>query len=202
MEALGLVSGASYGRAINNRGQVAGWGGIPRGGVVSFRYTDEIGIHALGELPGPNTGAGGIRESVASGINDMGQVVGWACIHDELGGCDVRHGFLYTDGWGMVDLNALIPSGSDWILASASDINNRGQIVGSGLLNGQDRAFLLTPIPEPGSGVLLAAAGFVVLGVWAGCRLLRVESGNVQRPANAHLVHSRAAGQAYGIVKP
>lgn len=34
-------------------------------------------------------------------------------------------------------------------LTVARDINNRGQIVGSGLVNGETRAFLLTPVPEP-----------------------------------------------------
>jgi probable HAF family extracellular repeat protein len=45
----------------------------------------------------------------------------------------------------MADLNSLIPAGSGWVLTGANAINNRGQIVGSGVLNGQTQAFLLTP---------------------------------------------------------
>ncbi len=46
----------------------------------------------------------------------------------------------------MADLNTLIPRDSGWVLLSANDINNRGQIVGYGRRNGQKRAFLLTPL--------------------------------------------------------
>ena len=38
-----------------------------------------------------------------------------------------------------------IPEGTGWDLGSARDINNRGQIVGNGILNGESRAYLLTP---------------------------------------------------------
>lgn len=49
----------------------------------------------------------------------------------------------------MLDLNALIPAGSNWTLNEANDINEHGQIVGRGRLNGQERAFLLTPASPP-----------------------------------------------------
>jgi hypothetical protein len=63
---------------------------------------------------------------------------------------------------------------SGWNLQSAVAINNKGQIVASGLLNNQRliRAFLLTPvthtpksIPEPTSalGLLSSIFGFVYL---------------------------------------
>jgi hypothetical protein len=45
----------------------------------------------------------------------------------------------------MEDLNTLIPASSGWTLNSAADINLWGQIVGSGMLNGQAHGFLLTP---------------------------------------------------------
>ena len=46
----------------------------------------------------------------------------------------------------IIDLNTVegIPSG--WILAKAEGINNSGQIVGRGVYDGSDRAFLITPI--------------------------------------------------------
>ena len=46
----------------------------------------------------------------------------------------------------MKDLNTLISSRLGWVLNTAVDINNGGQIIGSGTLTGQVRGFLLTPI--------------------------------------------------------
>jgi hypothetical protein len=45
----------------------------------------------------------------------------------------------------MKDLNTLLPAGSGWLLNTATDINDRGQIVGAGMHNGHHRAYLLTP---------------------------------------------------------
>ena len=45
----------------------------------------------------------------------------------------------------MKDLNALLPRGSGWVLNNAWDINDKGQITGNGLHNGNARAFRLTP---------------------------------------------------------
>jgi hypothetical protein len=46
----------------------------------------------------------------------------------------------------MKDLNTLIPRNSGWELTSAKSINDAGQIVGNGVINGQNHAFLATPI--------------------------------------------------------
>ena len=49
----------------------------------------------------------------------------------------------------MADLNTLVPSGSGFQLDSAVDINDRGEIVGSGILaNGNAHAILLIPCDE------------------------------------------------------
>ncbi len=45
----------------------------------------------------------------------------------------------------MKDLNKLIPPGSGWVLVEADGVNDSGQIVGMGMHNGQEHAFLLTP---------------------------------------------------------
>ena len=37
------------------------------------------------------------------------------------------------------------PAGSGWSLSRAQDINDRGEIVGRGIHNGAQRAFLLSP---------------------------------------------------------
>lgn len=45
----------------------------------------------------------------------------------------------------MRDLNTLIAANSGWELQSATAINVAGKIVGTGTLNGQQHAALLTP---------------------------------------------------------
>jgi hypothetical protein len=45
----------------------------------------------------------------------------------------------------MIDLQTRIPADSGWTLLAALGINERGQISGFGIHDGQYRAFLLTP---------------------------------------------------------
>lgn len=84
--------------------------------------------------------------SEAHGINNHTAVVGMTF-------CSAfAHAFLWQNG-ALQDLNAMIPAGSGWELVDAEAINDAGQIVGWGLLNGQfPQAFILTPqsaVPEP-----------------------------------------------------
>lgn len=78
-------------------------------------------------------------------INNVGQIVGTS------GG----RALVWSDG-AVADLNALIPQDLGWTLLRANAINDNGWIVGNGLLAGNDQAFLLVPVPEPSSMVLLA----------------------------------------------
>jgi hypothetical protein len=48
-------------------------------------------------------------------------------------------------------LQNLVAPGSGWTLDQATQINDDGQIAGIGVLNGVAEAYLLTPVPEPGS---------------------------------------------------
>ena len=83
-------------------------------------------------------GALGGSRSVATAINGRGDVVG---------NVDGVLAFLYEKGsGGMRDLNVFIAPDSDWVLRSATGINDRGQIAGTGEYRGTLRAFLLTPI--------------------------------------------------------
>lgn len=66
----------------------------------------------------------------------------------------VLHAFIYQDGQ-MTDLNSLIRPDSGWELTHANGINAKGVIVGSGYFEGESRAFMLIPIPEPTSAMLL-----------------------------------------------
>jgi probable HAF family extracellular repeat protein len=90
--------------------------------------------------------------SFASGMNNMGQVVGQSC--DQMGNC---RAFLWENGV-MTDLNTLIPSGSSLFLISGGDINDRGEIAGQAYdpNTGDLPAFLAIPEMEP-SAVPLGA---------------------------------------------
>lgn len=97
--------------------------------------------------------------SDAAGINSSGDVVGGAGIAGDLS----EHAFIYRNAV-ITDLNTLIPSGSGWTLDFAYDINDNGQIVGIGHNGGSAyRGFLLTPVPEPTTGMLGIVIGFLCL---------------------------------------
>ena len=136
---LGTVGGggSSYATAINDNGQVVGGADIDdRGTSHAFRCNVYAGaiMNDLGCLGGT------YNYSYASAINAIGQVVG-ASTFDDTG---ASHAFIYSST--MIDLNDLIPSLSGWTLCEAAGINDAGQIVGYGIINGQSHAFLLTPV--------------------------------------------------------
>ena len=122
---------------INASGQVVGYSGH------AYLYSGGQWQN-LGTLPG---GCG----SQAYGINDAGQVVGTSQTTEEP--CGNPHAFLYSDGQ-MQDLNNLIPADSGWTLDQAMKINNSGQIVGEGHINGQAQNSLFLASPDgDGDGV-------------------------------------------------
>ena len=82
----------------------------------------------------------GGQESIANALNDNGDIVGRSFNADEE-----ERAMLWTEDLGMIDLNTRIAPESGWVLTEAWDINNAGQIVGEGLLDGEQRAFRLTP---------------------------------------------------------
>lgn len=148
-------STSAYANGINNNGQIIGGAYSVNGDAHAFLYRNGT-LTDLGNLPNsPNT--------FANAINDSGQVVGDARTANYADGT----AFLYTDGI-LTDLNTLIAANSGWKIQQAMDINNQGQIVGSGVNGlGQIHAFLLTPtaVPVPGSvwffGPALAAFGLL-----------------------------------------
>ncbi len=90
-------------------------------------------------------GVPGQLGATAHAINYWGQVVGEG--YHDIGA------FIWDSLNGVRGLNDLIDSQSGWTLISAKDINDLGQIVGSGLNpQGIIHAFLLTPIHEPYCG--------------------------------------------------
>jgi uncharacterized repeat protein (TIGR01451 family) len=128
---LGTLDNASTTRAwdINNQGKVVG-----QSGSKAFFWTASGGMKDLGSLGGT---------SQALGINTNSQVVGKSNNLAFL--WSDTNGNSQTDPGEMIDLNTLLPSSSGWSLTEAQDINDAGQIVGTGIINGQTHAFLLTP---------------------------------------------------------
>jgi len=88
--------------------------------------------------------------SYAYAINDSGVVVGMA----KRTWQDTR-ALIFENGK-AIDLNTLIDPASGWFLSTANDVNNDGWIVGTGINpQGIERGFLLVPVPEPGTLLLL-----------------------------------------------
>jgi probable HAF family extracellular repeat protein len=132
------ISGESYAFAINNSGQIVGYSTNSFGTRIAFLF-DNGAMTELGTLNGNST---------AYGINDIGQVVGSS-----------GNAFLWDSSNGMQNLNDFLPSSSGWTLTTANAINNAGQIVGNGYINGEQHAFLMTVIPEPLSTTLFLVGG-------------------------------------------
>ena len=164
MSNLGTLGGkGSSARDINNHGHVVGYYRHASGVEFSaFLYKDGA-MHDLGILG---------SYSKAYSINDKGQIVGHSLIEAD----GRYHVFLYEDGLikdlglsstpkainndgqiingpyiynkenGMRDLNDLIDPNSGWYNLRADDMNNRGEIVGTGYLNGEQHGVLLKPI--------------------------------------------------------
>ena len=117
---------------INEVGQIVGYFRTSAGDLHAFQYEQGV-TQDLGTLPGG-------RRSSANAINGRGLAVGDA---EAAGG--EQHAVVY-EGGAPLDLNTLIPADSGWVLQSATGINDAGQIVGYGVVQGSAdlRAFLLT----------------------------------------------------------
>ncbi len=101
---------------------------------------------------------GGLRSN-AYDINENNHVVGSS--ETLVGSTTVNHAFLWNEIYGITDLNDLIDLidwvAEGWVLTSATAINDNGDIVGNGFLNGVAHGFLLTnglisapvPVQEP-----------------------------------------------------
>ena len=119
--------------AINNFGQIVGVTEV--GNQLHAALWDDGEITVLGVLDGTT-------DSSARDINNFGQVVG------NSGAGYNERAFLWENGT-MIDLNDLVDADPGFILATAYGINDLGQIVGYGEIDGYRHAFLLTPIPKP-----------------------------------------------------
>jgi probable HAF family extracellular repeat protein len=130
---LGYLPGGKFSDAscINSAGQIVGSADDGAGNIRAFLWTSK---HGMVRLNAPASG-----DSRAGGINRIGQIVGSYNLAPH-----VSHACLWQHGV-LKDLNDLIPAHSGWVLEGAAAINNHGQIAVNGRINGQKRAFLLTP---------------------------------------------------------
>ena len=109
--------GTPYPSAINASGQVVGGVGTAATSTSAYGFLYSHGkMSDLGTLGGAS--------SNALGVNDNGNVVGYATTAD-----GDLHAFLYSNG-AMIDLNNLLPAGSDLKFEIAYGINDSDQIVG------------------------------------------------------------------------
>ncbi|NCD23909.1 MAG: hypothetical protein EOL90_13380, partial [Spartobacteria bacterium] len=143
----------SEAKAINNLGQIVGWTGITNNWSPkhAFLITPSNGTWKLpndtwqsGYLDPTNllmrdlgTLDGRTNNSFANAINERAWIVGTSTTSSKT-----NQAFLWREG-GMTNLNHLIAADTGWVLTNATGINEYNEIVGSGLYNGQPRAFIL-----------------------------------------------------------
>lgn len=136
MRDIGVLPGQvrSYGYAINNQSQVVGYSAGSPSGYRAFLYNDSNGVMTdLGTLDGA-------VKSTAFDISDNGIIVGLSLWAD-----DSKRGCLWINGQ-IIDVNELLYTDLDWTITRARSISNNGQIVGTGVLDSQEYAILLTPV--------------------------------------------------------
>lgn len=163
---LGSLNLSSTGTGINDSGQVVGSMDISDGSNHAY-VTGPNGVNII------DLGTFGGRLSVSTAINNLGEVIGTATTAGNV----ETHSFLYSHG-GLTDLNLLAPVVSGgWTNLEVTDINNNGQIVGSGIHNGVNSGFILSytadtifdpnpifipQVPEPETyAMLLAGLGMI-----------------------------------------
>jgi probable HAF family extracellular repeat protein len=153
MNTIPAISGPGSGweltwaSGVNDGRQIVG-SGTHNGASRAFRWTvgsayppDEL--HAL---------AGG-STSEADAINNADVVVGAAST-----AAGATHAVVWQGSLDPIDLNTWLPANSGWVLSEGSAVN-ASQVAGTGVLNGQNRAFLYTD--TDGDGLFSTGPGVV-----------------------------------------
>jgi probable HAF family extracellular repeat protein len=150
LQDLGTLGGtSSEGHGLNDAGDVVGWSQLA-GDAAQHAFLYRAGsLLDLGTLGG--------FQAEALGINNAGAIVGNSYLADG----STLHAFIYQGGK-LVDLNGLASLGGGWQLTDAYDINEAGQILGTACLGSSCSAVVLSPVPEPATGAMIAA-GLAVL---------------------------------------
>jgi uncharacterized membrane protein len=134
-------------QAINQLGVVAGSAYFADGTSLAFKWSQGSAVLAA---PFSQTAPG---TEIALSINADGTVVGCFLPSDHT----YDSAFIWKAGSSPTDLNALIDPTLGIVLTAAYGINDQGQIVASGFMDGSLTGVLLTPIasPEPTTATLL-----------------------------------------------
>ena len=155
--------------AINNQNMLVGATGrnsVPTAYSHAYRYN-----YTTGDFIDLGTLNGGLT-SRATDINELNQVVGssWlVVVNTSASDPSKYHAFIWENGL-MTDLNSYVDANSGWILTAARAINDNGDIVGTGLFNGQVHGFLLTsnqtiPVPVEPPPVALAPVAVATVSI-------------------------------------
>jgi uncharacterized membrane protein len=140
---LGTLPGdlSSLAWDLNDLGQAVGESDPPFGRIPTLWNNDAA--HTPVALPFP----AGDNFGTANSINSIGQVLGsTAYATPGTWNTTGSHIVIWRDG-GVFDLTSLLDpaTGAGWTITYAPSINNKGQIVGIGELNGTPTPFLMTP---------------------------------------------------------
>lgn len=132
-----LGGGYSFAYDINNSNQVVGYSRTVDGSYNGFIYENGA-MRDIGDYDG--------HDSLFFAINDSGYAVGYATV----GVARTKTAIIYSPDGSILSLNDIEVTGAAFEHFSfAIDINDSGQIVGSGIINGEEHAFLLTPLAKP-----------------------------------------------------
>jgi len=129
-----LGGGESFALDLNDADHVVGYS------LLGNHLYEHAFHYWAGNMEDLGTLGGGY--SYAFAINTANKIVGGSFIDPQNA---TYHAFIWSDGT-MENLNAMLDaSGEGWVLIEARAINDQGQIAGEGELDGERRAFLLTP---------------------------------------------------------
>ncbi len=149
LEDLGTLGGKeSFANDINDNGIIVGQATDSNEDTFAFSFQPGVdsSLVNLGTLNSDTP------FSVAYDINSNNQVVGFSVAGRprQANQPAPSHAVLYENG-NVIDLNEQIDCPLGWTLIAAKGINDAGLIVGSGQINGETHAFLLTPDPNGGA---------------------------------------------------
>jgi probable HAF family extracellular repeat protein len=149
-----LLGGGAAAYAVNEHDHVAGVASLAGFNSQAMFWSQETGMVGLGVLPGS---AG----TSASDINNNDWVIG---NNTNLGGDAAATPFLWTPQSGLRNLNDLLtPGDQDWVVLTASTVNDRGQILAQARRGDEYYFVRLNPVPEPGALMLVTAGGGAAL---------------------------------------